>query len=99
MNLLESPHDETCAKGGLGDLLGQDQLAEFGGLQSVEGAVVHDAHGLASFEELRAFEHRYRTRCLDGRMAATRLVERRMVQDREGIRCGWHLEFPYRSDD
>jgi hypothetical protein len=27
------------------------------------------------------------------------LVERRMVQNSEGVRRGWHLKFPYRSDE
>ena len=48
MNLLESPHDETCARREVDASLGKDQLVEFGGSKEVERAVVPDLERLAA---------------------------------------------------
>lgn len=41
-----SPHDETVKS-----LLRQNQLAQFGGLQTVSGTVVHDGHRLFAAQQ------------------------------------------------
>ena len=52
--LRRSPHDET--------LLGQNQLAQLGSLQSVHRAVVNDRDGLVAAQKLLAFDQTGRHR-------------------------------------
>src|SRR5690606_11921199 len=54
---FKSPHDETRC-GLRGRLLGENQLAELGGLQAVQGAVVHDGHRLLALQQGGAIDRR-----------------------------------------
>ena len=87
------------ARGAVDLLFGKDQLAEFGGLETVERAVVHDSDRLAAAQQVRAFDQRRRPDALRGHRAAAGLVKRRVAQNGEGVEGGWHLKSLCRNDD
>lgn len=79
-------------------LLGQDQLAEFGGLQAIERSVVQDADRLLALEKFRAL-NQMRGVGRWGGAAATTLVQRRVAQDLEGIGHRLHRLVPFEIDE